>query len=103
MGAVAVPRHLRVPRGTRVGLVGRGETGSHGEARGSKRARNIVRLRAKTRMGEKTSQINEKVLQEGELEIKALNVDGIRQDRKRKALGTYLSGLRPQPDVCIIG
>ena len=57
----------------------------------------------KSRKGEKTAQVQEKVLPEGELKILALNVDGIRQDRKRKAFGTYLSGLRPQPDVCIIG
>ena len=36
------------------------------------------------------------------LRILALNVDGLRLKRKRNALGTYVAGLDPQPDVCII-
>ena len=38
----------------------------------------------------------------GQLHVMALNVNGIRIDRKRKALGSFIAGLEPQPDVCII-
>ena len=36
------------------------------------------------------------------LVIMTLNVDGVRRRQKRTALGQYVSGLRPQPDICII-
>ena len=35
------------------------------------------------------------------LNILSLNLNGIRLLRKVKALGTFLAGLRPQPDLCI--
>ena len=38
----------------------------------------------------------------GDASIMKLNVDGIREERKRKTLGTCLSGLTLQPDVRII-
>ena len=43
------------------------------------------------------------MLPKGEIRVLALNVNGIRQERKRKALCTFLSALRPQPDVRILG
>ena len=43
------------------------------------------------------------MLPEGKISILAVNVNGVRMERKKKALGAYLSGLRPQPNVCIIG
>ena len=47
--------------------------------------------------------MRELLLKEGEIKILALNVNGLRLERKKKALGTYLAGLRPQPDICILG
>ena len=35
------------------------------------------------------------------LRILSLNVNGIRQKRKKQAPGGFISGLNPQPDVCI--
>ena len=36
------------------------------------------------------------------IRVMSLNVNGLRQERKVKALGTYLASLQPQPDICIL-